>query len=117
ACRGSGAATQGGAADRVCVATGGGSSEGESSPETIGYRSFGHRSTCELEGSSHIEVGDREPTHDPGTVGTVEVLGDPCPGGGCQVAASFGLAMDPITFSVRFHSDPTFGDLSASADS
>src|SRR5262249_2823376 len=25
--------------------------------------------------------------------------------------------MDPITFSVRFHSDPTFSDLSASADS
>src|SRR5262249_61498749 len=71
----------------------------------------------EVEGPSHIEVGDREPTHDPDTVGTIEILGGPCPGGGCYVAASFGLAMDPITFAVRFHSDPTFSDLSASADS
>jgi hypothetical protein len=114
-CKGFVSATHAGDADPVCIATG--PSAPEPSPTTIGYRMFGHRSTCELEGSSHIEVGDREPTHDPDTVGTVEILGDPCPGGGCQVAASFGLAMDPITFSVRFHSDPTFGDLSASADS
>jgi hypothetical protein len=87
------------------------------SPSTIGYFAFGHRSTCEVEGSSHIEVGDREPTHDPETVGTVQLLGDPCPGGGCAVAASFALAMDPVTFSVRWASDPTFSDLSASADS
>jgi hypothetical protein len=115
-CKGYVSATHAGDADPVCVATGG-SSAVEPSPDTIGYRIFGHRSTCEVEGSSHIEVGDREPTHDPDTVGTVEILGDPCPGGGCKVAASFGLAMDPITFSVRFASDPTFSDLSASADS
>jgi hypothetical protein len=118
-CKGFVSATHAGDADPVCVATGG-SSAVEPSPSThssISYLAFGHRSTCEVEGSSHIEVGDREPTHDPDTVGTVEILGDPCPGGGCQVAASFGLAMDPITFSVRFHSDPTFSDLTASADS
>src|SRR5262249_56816070 len=61
--------------------------------------------------------GGAEAPHAPAAVGAGEILGEPCPGGGCQVAASFGLAMDPITFSVRFHSDPTFTDLSASADS
>ena len=89
----------------------------QDAPYTTSYLAFGHRSTCQVEGTSHIEVGDREPTHDPETVGTVQILGDPCPGGDCKVAASFALAMDPITFSVRWASDPTFTDLSASADS
>src|SRR5262249_43243530 len=115
-CKGLVSATHAGDADPVCVATGG-SSPQPSSPSTLSYLAFGHRSTCEVEGTSHIKVGDREPTHDPDTLGTVGILGDPCPGGGCQVAASFGLAMDPITFSVRFASDPTFSDLSASAES
>ena len=79
-------------------------------------RVFGTHSTCEVDGKSHIEVGDREPKHDPGTTGTVDILGEPCPGGGCRVAASLGLTMDPITFSVQFASDPTFNDLSASGD-
>ena len=108
-------ATHAGDAEPVCVATGTGSPQ--DSPYTTAYLAFGHRSTCEVEGTSHIEVGDREPTHDPETVGTVQILGDPCPGGGCRVAASFALAMDPVTFSVRWASDPTFSDLSASADS
>src|SRR5262245_28390190 len=118
-CKGFVSATHAGDADPVCVATGGSSAEPSLSSDAaaLSYRAFGHRSRCEVEGSSHIEVGDREPSHDPDTVGTVEILGDPCPGGGCQVAATFGLAMDPITFSVPFHSDPTFSDLSASADS
>ena len=107
-------ATHAGDAEPVCVATG---SSPQDSPYTTAYLAFGHRSTCEVEGTSHIEVGDREPTHDPETVGTVQILGDPCPGGGCRVAASFALAMDPVTFSVRWASDPTFSDLSASADS
>ena len=76
-------------------------------------RVFGNHSTCDVSGSSQIQVGDREPTHDPDTIGTVDVLGDPCPGGGCNVAAAIGLGMDPITFSVRFASDPMFYDLSA----
>ena len=79
-------------------------------------RLLGNHSTCEVEGTSHIEVGDREPTHDPDTTGTVDILGDPCPGGGCAVSASLGLAMEPITFSVRFASDPMFYDLSASGE-
>jgi len=80
-------------------------------------RLFGRQSTCEVEGTSEIEVGDREPKHDPATAGTVEVLGDPCPGGGCKVATSLLLAMEPIEFSVRFAPDPRIGNLSASGDS
>lgn len=91
----------------VCVASG--------SP--LAYQMFGQRSTCEVEGQSHVEVGDREPTQDPDTAGTVDILGKPCPGGGCAVGASFNLAMEPITFSVRFASDPTFNDLSATGHS
>jgi len=79
-------------------------------------RFFGNNSTCEVSGTSQIEVGDEEPTHDPMTVGKVNVLGDPCPGGGCRVAAGIGLGMDPITFSVRFASDPMFYDLSAAGN-
>jgi hypothetical protein len=79
-------------------------------------RLFGNHSTCDVSGSSHIQVGDREPKHDPHTTGTVDILGDPCPDGTCPVGASIGLAMSPITFSVHFASDPTFFDLSASGD-
>ena len=79
-------------------------------------RLFGNHSTCDVSGTSHIQVGDREPKHDPHTTGTVDIIGDPCPGGGCAVGASIGLAMAPITFSVHFASDPTFFDLSASGD-
>lgn len=114
-CMGYVSATHAGNAEPVCIATGTGAPQ--DFPATTAYLAFGHRSTCEVEGTSHIEVGDREPTHDPDTVGKVHILGDPCPGGSCKVAASFALAMDPITFSVRFASDPTFSDLSASADS
>jgi hypothetical protein len=91
----------------VCVASG--------SP--LAFQMFGRRSTCEVEGTSHVEVGDREPTQDPDTTGTVDILGGPCPGGGCSVGTFFNLAMEPITFSVRFASDPTFSDLSASGHS
>src|SRR5262245_58425688 len=79
-------------------------------------RLFGNHSTCDVSGSSHIQVGDREPKHDPHTTGNVDIIGDPCPGGGCPVGASIALAMAPITFSVHFASDPTFFDLSASGD-
>jgi hypothetical protein len=93
----------------VCIAA--------AAPGALAARLYGRRTTCEVEGTSHIEVGDREPTQDPGTTGTIDIVGDPCPAGGCRVSASFGLAMDPITFSVRFAPDPMFGDLSALGDS
>jgi len=82
ACKSYVSATHAGDAAPVCVATGTG--QPQDSPSTTSYLAFGHRSTCEVEGTSHIEVGDREPTHDPATVGTVQILGDPCPGGGCR---------------------------------
>lgn len=88
----------------ICVASG--------SP--LAFHLFGRRSRCELSGTSEIHVGDREPKQDPVTTGVVELLGGPCPGsGGCSVYPYFDLRMAPITFAIRFHSDPTFGDLSA----
>ena len=102
------AANSAGGSTPVCLAT-------ERTPG-MAARVFGNHSTCDVSGSSHIQVGDREPKHDPHTTGTVDIIGDPCPGGGCAVGASIGLSMAPITFSVHFASDPTFFDLSASAD-
>jgi hypothetical protein len=94
--------------DPVCVASG--------SP--LAFQLFGQRSTCEItEGVSEIEVGEREPKKDPQTRGTVEFLGRPCPGESCSVGAYLQLAMDPITFDVKFHSDPVFRDLNASGHS
>jgi hypothetical protein len=87
------------------------------SGNAVTHRMYGRRSTCEVTGLSQIKVGDREPKKDPMTTGTVDILGGPCPGGGCSVGASFNLAMEPITFSVRFASDPTFSDLSAAGQS
>ncbi len=102
------AANSAGGSTPVCLAT-------ERTPG-MAARVFGNHSTCDVSGSSHIQVGDREPKHDPHTTGTVDIIGDPCPGGGCAVGASIGLSMAPITFSVHFASDPTFFDLSASGD-
>jgi len=89
---------------KVCVASG--------SP--LAFQLFGRRSQCDVGGTAEIQVGDREPKRDPSTEGSVEFLGGPCPGGGCSVHPYFNLRMEPITFSVRWASDPTFSDLSAS---
>src|SRR5262249_61226674 len=88
-CKGFVSATHAGDADPVCVATGG-SSAVEPSPSThsaLTYLAFGHPSTCEVAGASRIEVGDRQTTHDPDTVGTGAILRHHCPGGGDQAAA------------------------------
>lgn len=87
----------------VCVASG--------SP--FAFQLFGRRSQCNVAGTSAIHIGDREPKQDPVTDGIVELLGGQCPGAGCKVYPFFNLRMDPITFSVRWHSDPTFSDLGA----
>jgi len=86
-------------------------------PGAMAARIFGRQTTCDVTGHSHIEVDGNEPTKDPFTAGTVTITGDPCSSGGCRVAASFGLAMNPITFEVRFTRDPMFSDLSALGDS
>jgi len=86
-------------------------------PGAMAARMFGRTTTCDVTGHSHIEVDGNEPTKDPFTAGRVDIIGDPCAAGGCRVAASFGLAMNPITFEVRFARDPMFSDLSALGDS
>jgi hypothetical protein len=86
-------------------------------PGAMAARIFGRTTTCDVTGHSHIEVDGNEPTKDPFTAGRVDIIGDPCAAGGCRVAASFGLAMNPITFEVRFARDPMFSDLSALGDS
>jgi hypothetical protein len=88
----------------VCVVSG--------SP--LAFQMFGRRSRCDLTGTSDIQVGDREPEKAPATDGIVEVIGGPCDGGGCKVHPFIDLQMADITFEVKWHSDPTFHDLSAS---
>ncbi len=91
----------------VCVA------HASAAPQPMAFQMFGRRSVCEVTGRSQIEVGDdgREPTKDPLTRGTLEILGGPCPGERCDVSLSTQLAMNPITFAVKWASDPTFSDL------
>jgi hypothetical protein len=96
-------ATHAGADDPICVASG--------SP--LAFHAFGQRSLCEVSGTSEIEIGDREPKQDPVTEGKVEYLARPCPGGDCFVHPYFLIDMEPITFAVRWASDPTFGNLGA----
>lgn len=97
------AATNAEGGEPICVPSG----------SALAYHAFGMRSLCEVSGTAQIQAGDREPQQDPDTWGTVEFLGKPCPAGGCVVQPYFDLLMDPITFSVKWHSDPTFFDLSA----
>ena len=91
----------------VCIA------HASSAPQPLAFQLFGRRSTCPVAGRSHIQVGDdnREPEKQPLTGGTVEILGGPCPGASCAVGITTQLAMNDITFSVKFASDPTFSDL------
>jgi hypothetical protein len=87
----------------VCVPSG----------SALAFHAFGSRSRCEVAGTAFIEAGDREPEKQPATAGIVEFLGKPCPLGGCRVQPFFDLQMEPITFEVRWASDPTFVDLTA----
>lgn len=96
-------ATHAGDDTPVCVASG----------SALAFHAFGHRSHCEVEGTSEIEVGDEEPEQDPTTVGSIELLGGQCAGEDCFVHSSFILDMEPITFEVRFARDPTFTNLGA----
>ncbi|MDP2310737.1 MAG: hypothetical protein Q8P18_32265 [Pseudomonadota bacterium] len=96
-------ATHAGTDTPVCVSSG--------SP--LAFHAFGRRSRCEVEGTSEILIGDREPEQDPATAGSVEILGGPCPGDDCRVHSSFAVDMEPITFEVRFARDPTFTNLGA----
>ena len=91
----------------ICIA------HASDAPPAIAFQMFGRRSTCELAGTSEIKVGDdeREPKQDPVTRGFMEIFGGPCPGGSCPIGIATQLGMQPITFAVKWHSDPTFTDL------
>jgi hypothetical protein len=97
------AATHDGTDNPICVASG----------SALALHAFGRRSLCEVEGIAEIQIGDREPKHDPPTHGRVEILAEPCPAGDCFIHPFFRLDIDPITFQVRWAKDPTFTDLAA----
>ena len=69
---------------------------------------FGQRTTCAVEGTAHVEVGDE--SKNPHAQGTVQFVGSPCVGGGCAVNMQYKLDIDPVTFGNFFHSE-TFHDL------
>jgi hypothetical protein len=101
------AATNAPGSDPVCIA------HASVAPPAIAFQLFGRRTTCDVTGTSEIKVGKdaREPEHDPLTRGTVEITGGPCPGASCAIGISTQLAPNPITFEVKWHSDPTFSNL------
>jgi hypothetical protein len=84
-------------------------------PSAITAAMYGQQSECHVEGPATFEVGDEHkttPAH-----GVIGLFGEPCPQGQCSVGLSYGLTMDPVTFEVRFHSDPVFKDLAATGAS
>jgi hypothetical protein len=98
-------ATHASGGTEVCVSSG--------SP--LAFHAFGERSLCAVGGSADIVAGDRRPTSDPATAGTVEILGRPCVGTDCNlVHPYFNLVMNPIEFEVRWASNPVFRELAAS---
>jgi hypothetical protein len=86
-----------------------------SSGSALAFDAVGPHSSCAVDGTSVVTIGDEHPTTDPATSGNLEVVGGPCVGADCFVHTSFLLGMEPITFEVRFARDPTFVDLTAAA--
>ncbi len=84
-------------------------------PSAIAAAVFGRQSEAQVEGPAHIDVSGEEATTQ--AQGTVELIGDPCPGGDCTVGLAYGLTMNPVTFHVHFASDPTFRDLASTGSS
>jgi hypothetical protein len=84
-------------------------------PSPIAAAMYGQQSECHVEGPATIEVGDEEKTTP--AQGIISLIGKPCPQAECSVGLTYGLTMDPVTFEVRFHSDPTFEDLASTGAS
>jgi hypothetical protein len=84
-------------------------------PSPIVAAMYGQQSECQVEGPATIAVGDEEKTTQ--AQGVIGVIGKPCPHAECSVGLSYSLAMDPVTFEVRFHSDPKFEDLASTGTS
>jgi hypothetical protein len=89
--------------------------DGSSGPSPLAAAMFGQQSECHVEGPARVEVGDEHKNTQ--AQGVIGLLGRPCPGSDCTVGLSYGLTLDPITFEVRFHSDPTFEDLASTGAS
>jgi hypothetical protein len=95
----------------VCLLAG--SDPATPTPDPLPAAVFATTSVCEVTGQAEIHVGDEVKT--PGVSGFVQIHGRPClPGQPCSVGISYQVEIDPITFEVRFASDPTFVDLGVS---
>ena len=71
---------------------------------------LGPTSICEVTGSADLRLGDEFKRTN--VTGILYIHGAQCPPGEpCSVGISYDLRLDPITFEVRFHSDPKFVDL------
>jgi hypothetical protein len=84
-------------------------------PSSIAAAMYGQTSECHVEGPATVQVGDEEKTTQ--AQGIIGLIGKPCPDGQCSVGLAYGFTMDPVTFEVRFHSDPTFEDLASTGAS
>ncbi|HSP97559.1 MAG TPA: hypothetical protein VL049_09995, partial [Candidatus Dormibacteraeota bacterium] len=84
-------------------------------PSSIAAAMFGQQSECHVEGPATIHVGDEDKTTQ--AQGVIGLIGRPCPDEQCSVGLAYGFTMDPVTFEVRFHSDPTFEDLTSTGAS
>jgi len=89
--------------------------ESTGGPSPIAAAMFGQQSECQVEGPATIEIGDEHKTTR--AQGIIGFAGKPCPSAQCSLGLSYSLTMDPVTFEVRFHSDPTFEDLASTGAS
>jgi len=97
----------------VCVAAR--RAGGSSGPAGLAAAAFGQLSECAAQGPAVIEIGDEVKSS--AAFGSIGFIGEPCPGEQCTVGVTYDLGLDPITFQVRFASDPTFEDLASSGSS
>jgi hypothetical protein len=92
----------------VCVVAG--SDPEQPTPDPVSAAVLAPTSVCEVTGTAEIHVGDD--VVNTNLKGRVQIHGRPClPGQPCAVGLSYQIDLDPITFAVRFASDPRFVDL------
>lgn len=84
-------------------------------PQPMARHIYGMDSLCAVEGEASLAVGDENKTT--GAGGIVLLSGEPCPAGECAVGVAYDLDLDPITFEVKFFSDPKFVDLTSTGAS
>jgi len=96
----------------VCVAS---RDAAHTGPSALTSAMFGQVSECQVDGPATLSIGDEDKSTQ--AHGTVEFSGEPCPGAQCALGVAYKLDLDPITFSVRFATDPVFADLATSGAS